>query len=73
MPDEDGYSFVRRLRDREHHQQLSRLPAIAVTAYGAASDREQAFRAGFDVHLPKPVDPDVLVRAVSRFAPAAGA
>ena len=69
MPDEDGYSFVRRLRDREHKQQLARLPAIAVTAYGAASDREQAFRAGFDLHLPKPVDPDVLVRAVSRFSP----
>ena len=69
MPDEDGYSFVRRLRDREHQQQSARLPAIAVTAYGAASDREQAFRAGFDLHLPKPVDPDVLVRAVSRFSP----
>jgi PAS domain S-box-containing protein len=73
MPDEDGYSFVRRLRDREHHQQLAHLPAIAVTAYGGASDREQAFRAGFDLHLPKPVDPEVLVRAVSRFVPAAGA
>ena len=73
MPDEDGYSFVRRLRARENDQRLTRLPAIAVTAYGAASDRDEAFRAGFDVHLPKPVDPDALVRAVSTFLPAAGA
>ena len=70
MPDEDGYSFVRRLRARERDQRLARLPAIAVTAYGAASDRDEALRAGFDVHLPKPVDPDALVRAVSRFTPA---
>jgi PAS domain S-box-containing protein len=73
MPDEDGYSFVRRVRDREQRQSLTRLPAIAVTAYGAASDREQAFRAGFDLHLAKPVDPDAVVRAVSRFTPAARA
>jgi PAS domain S-box-containing protein len=73
MPDEDGYSFLRRVRDREQRQSLTRLPAIAVTAYGAASDREQAFRAGFDLHLAKPVDPDAVLRAVSRFTPAARA
>jgi len=73
MPDEDGYSFVRRVRDRERSEGLTRLPAIAVTAYGAASDREQAFRAGFDAHLPKPVDPEALVRALSRIAPTARA
>ena len=71
MPEEDGYSFVTRVRDRERTQSLTRLPAIAVTAYTAASDREQAFRAGFDAHLPKPVDPDALVRAVSRITPTA--
>ena len=73
MPDEDGYSFVRRVRDRERTESLTRLPAIAVTAYAAASDREHAFRAGFDAHLPKPVDPEALVRAVSRITPTARA
>ena len=71
MPEEDGYSFVTRIRNRERTESLTRLPAIAVTAYTAASDREQAFRAGFDAHLPKPVDPDALVRAVSRITPTA--
>ena len=73
MPEEDGYSFVTRVRNRERTESLTRLPAIAVTAYTAASDREHAFRAGFDAHLPKPVDPDALVRAVSRITPTAPA
>jgi CheY-like chemotaxis protein len=72
MPEEDGYSFVRRVRQLERDRGGSRVPAIAVTAYASSDDREQAFAAGFDVHLPKPVDPEALIRAIARLGTAAG-
>jgi CheY-like chemotaxis protein len=37
---------------------------IALTGYGQAEDRERALAAGFDVHLTKPVEPDLLARAM---------
>jgi CheY-like chemotaxis protein len=61
MPDEDGYSLIRRLR------QLSddpRLPAIALTAYARKQDAEAALGAGYDRHLPKPVAPADLIKAI---------
>jgi PAS domain S-box-containing protein len=70
MPDEDGYSLLRNVRDVERRQQRGRLPAIAVTAYATSTDREQALAAGYDLHLAKPVDPTALVQAVARFAAA---
>jgi PAS domain S-box-containing protein len=72
MPEGDGYSLLHRLRDLERSRRQRRLPAIAVTAYATASDREQALAAGFDLHLAKPVDPTTLVLAVARFATVAG-
>jgi hypothetical protein len=41
-----------------------RLPAVALTADAGSDDRERARRAGFDVHLGKPVDPQQLVAAL---------
>ena len=41
------------------------VPAIALTAYARASDRERAFNAGFQNHLVKPIDPEDLIRAVT--------
>jgi PAS domain S-box-containing protein len=61
---EDGYSLMRRIRDLGPAEG-GRLPAIALTAYARAEDRRQALICGFDVHLPKPVDPDALRAAVS--------
>jgi CheY-like chemotaxis protein len=37
------------------------LPALAVTAYALAEDRTQALRAGFNMHLAKPIDPGELL------------
>ena len=54
LPEEDGYALIRRLRARTDG--LSRVPAIALTAYARESDRSDALNAGFDVHLAKPVD-----------------
>jgi PAS domain S-box-containing protein len=61
MPGEDGYSLVARLRAREI---LGGIPAIALTAYSAPGDRDQALRAGFDAHVAKPVRTPELVHAV---------
>jgi PAS domain S-box-containing protein len=52
MPDGDGYALLRMLR-----AQGINIPAIAVTAYGRPEDRKHAERAGFQLHVPKPVDP----------------
>ena len=56
MPGEDGYAFVKSIRHEENEEQLPRIPAIAVTAFARVEDREAALAAGFDDHLPKPVD-----------------
>jgi CheY-like chemotaxis protein len=44
------------------------IPAIALTAYARAEDRDNALRAGFDAHAPKPVDPASLIATVARLA-----
>jgi CheY-like chemotaxis protein len=55
MPDRDGFEFVRRIRERPP-QQGGNVPAIALTAYAGPEDRARALTAGFQVHLPKPID-----------------
>lgn len=59
MPIHDGYWLV-----KEVHEKLPDLPAVALTAFSRREDAEAAHRAGFDVHLAKPVDPARLVEAV---------
>jgi CheY-like chemotaxis protein len=61
MPDEDGYSLIRRVRQMNG---VPKLPAIALTAYARKQDAEAALGAGYDCHLPKPVAPSDLVRAI---------
>jgi CheY-like chemotaxis protein len=41
---------------------------IAVTGYGAAQDRQQAYEAGMDLHLVKPVDPQELQHIFERLS-----
>jgi len=55
MPGEDGYDLIRRVREMPP-QSGSRLPAIALTAYARVEDRLQALRAGYQMHVPKPVE-----------------
>ncbi|HEX6861420.1 MAG TPA: ATP-binding protein, partial [Thermoanaerobaculia bacterium] len=66
MPEEDGYSLIRRIRNLEG--ELGRLPAIALTAYAGEADRLRALEAGFQIHLPKPIDPGALAEAVAAIA-----
>jgi PAS domain S-box-containing protein len=67
MPEEDGYALMRKVRALPAGRG-GRLPAAALTAYAGAEDRKRALRAGFQVHIPKPVDPAELVAAVASLA-----
>jgi len=59
MPDEDGYSLIRRVREWEGEHSLY-IPAVALTAYGRTEDRLSALTAGFQMHVAKPVEPTEL-------------
>jgi signal transduction histidine kinase/ActR/RegA family two-component response regulator len=67
MPEEDGYSFIRRLRILPDVTKKD-IPAIALTAFARNEDRTQALLAGFNLHMAKPVEPKALVRAVVELA-----
>jgi CheY-like chemotaxis protein len=64
MPDQDGYELIGQLRLRgpEHG---GNIPAVALTAYARVEDRVRALSAGYQMHVPKPVDPDELVAVVA--------
>jgi PAS domain S-box-containing protein len=66
MPGEDGYALLTRLRRIELERQTARVPAVAVTAFARSEDRQRALTAGFDDHLPKPVDPEQLIVVVAQ-------
>lgn len=55
MPDEDGYELIRRVRALPA-ESGGKMPAIALTAYARAEDRMQSLRAGYQMHVPKPVE-----------------
>lgn len=63
MPSEDGYSLIRRIRSS---QSGTKIPAIALTAYAREEDKQKAIEAGFDMHLPKPIEPFQLAQSVSQ-------
>jgi signal transduction histidine kinase/CheY-like chemotaxis protein len=64
MADEDGYSLIRKVRAAEEARGRS-IPAIALTAHARASDRLRALSDGFQMHIPKPVEPAELVLAIA--------
>jgi CheY-like chemotaxis protein len=64
MPGEDGYSLIRRVRALDLTAG-GRTPAIALTAYGRLEDRVRTLAAGYDTHMPKPVDATELATAVA--------
>ena len=66
MPTEDGHSLIRRVRARDDEK--SRIPALALTAYGGPFQRQLALSAGFDEYVKKPFTPQDLVRAVAHVA-----
>jgi PAS domain S-box-containing protein len=62
MPGEDGIAFIRRVRAVPH---LTKIPALAFTAYASDLDRTRILAAGFDGHVAKPIDPRELVSAIT--------
>jgi PAS domain S-box-containing protein len=65
MPGTDGYQLIRQIRRLPDG---ATIPAIALTAHASADARVQAFQAGFDTYLTKPVDPVELLAVVIRLA-----
>ena len=67
MPGEDGYSLIRKVRERPP-EKGGTVPAAALTAYARTEDRLHSLRAGFHRHVPKPVQPDELAEIVASLA-----
>jgi len=65
MPLEDGYAFLRSVRAL-NPEEGGQIPAIALTAYAKEEDRQQTLAAGFQEHLPKPVEPTKLVTVIAK-------
>ena len=64
MPDMDGYELIRRIRTSPNAK-TRQIPAIAVTAYANPEDRIRAVVAGYQAHLPKPVDPPLVAASIA--------
>jgi len=64
MPNEDGYSLIKRLRELESGRAKG-IPAVALTAYATDEDRSQALSAGFQIHIAKPIEPENFVSCVA--------
>lgn len=70
MPEQDGYDFMKRVRQMQ--APMSSVPAAALTALARVADRRRALLAGFQTHLTKPVDPTELVATVANLAGRSG-
>jgi len=67
MAQQDGYQLIRQLRSSGYGPDV--LPAIALTAFARMEDRSEALAAGFQEHLIKPLDPQLLISRVARLSP----
>ncbi|MCT7990431.1 PAS domain S-box protein [Laspinema olomoucense] len=65
MPDIDGYMLIQQVRTRPS-ERGGAIPAIALTAYAGESNQQKALQAGFQLHLPKPVEPEILIKAIEQ-------
>jgi PAS domain S-box-containing protein len=66
MPGMDGFELIQRVRCLENEKK--NIPAAALTAYARSEDRARALRAGFEMHLAKPIDPSELIAAIASLA-----
>jgi len=67
MPEEDGYSLIKKVRALPLADG-GQTPAAALTAYARVEDRMRVLRSGFQIHIPKPVEPAELVAVVANLA-----
>jgi hypothetical protein len=64
MPGEDGYDLIRQVRARSSDRR-GEIPAIALTALGRTQDRLKVLSAGYQMHVPKPIEPIELVTVIA--------
>ena len=64
MPGTDGYQLIEQVRTMDHAR-LAPLPAIAVTAYARAEDRQRSLLAGYQMHISKPVEARELIAGIA--------
>ena len=64
MPIEDGYSLIQKVRSLGSNY-AQQVPAVALTAYATDEDRMQALSAGFQMHVPKPIEPESFVTSLA--------
>jgi PAS domain S-box-containing protein len=67
MPEESGYALIKKVRALPP-ERGGRTPAAALTAYARLEDRTRALRAGFQMHIPKPLNPTELAAIVASLA-----
>jgi CheY-like chemotaxis protein len=67
MPQMDGYELIQHIREREPQDQ-ARIPAVALTALARIEDRAKALTAGYQMHVPKPVELSELYAVVAGLA-----
>jgi len=67
MPEEDGYSFIGKVRALPKDKG-GETPAAALTAYARDEDRKQALAAGYQMHIAKPISAPELVMMIARLA-----
>lgn len=67
MPQEDGYSLIAKIRSLESSE-IEQLPAVALTSHVRVEDRTRALSAGFNMFVPKPVEPLELINAIANLA-----
>ena len=64
MPEEDGFTLLKKLR-RLRSKRAKQIPAVALSAYASDEDRSIALAQGFQMHLPKPIEPHSLVSSIA--------
>jgi CheY-like chemotaxis protein len=67
MPEEDGYALIKMVRALPA-EDGGQTPSAALTAYARVEDRMKVLRSGFQIHIPKPVEPAELITVVANLA-----
>jgi CheY-like chemotaxis protein len=66
LPEMDGYELIQRVRAWASSEGGT-IPAIALTAFAGLEDRTRALRAGYQAHVPKPIDSEELIAVLASF------
>jgi signal transduction histidine kinase/DNA-binding response OmpR family regulator len=64
MPNEDGFALLAKLRKLKS-KRAKEIPAVALSAYASDEDRAISLSKGFQMHLPKPIEPDKLITSIA--------